>query len=122
MTVVYVENVFLLNWITDYLLLLTTARLAGAPLQRRRLAVCAALGGVYAVAVFVPGFQFLGHAIGKAAAGIGMTLLAYWPFRRPWRLMALFFCSAEPWPAWCWAFHWLPAPPGRCWGISTIPR
>ena len=91
MTVVYVENVFLLNWITDYLLLLTTARLAGAPLQRRRLAVCAALGGVYAVAVFVPGLEFLGHAIGKAAAGIGMTLLAYWPFRRPWRLMALFF-------------------------------
>lgn len=38
MTVVYLDRVVLLNLAVDYLLLLATARLAGLPLRRRRLA------------------------------------------------------------------------------------
>ena len=34
MTVVYLDRVLLLNLLVDYLLLLTTARLAGIPLRR----------------------------------------------------------------------------------------
>lgn len=44
MTVVYLDRVLLLNLLVDYLLLLTTARLAGIPLRRGRLALCAAGG------------------------------------------------------------------------------
>ena len=52
-TVVYVDRVFLLNLAVDYLLLMTTATLAGTPLRRLRFGICAALGGIYAVCVFL---------------------------------------------------------------------
>ena len=54
-TVVYLDRVVLLNLAVDYLLLLATARLAGLPLRRGRLALAAALGALYAAAVFLPG-------------------------------------------------------------------
>ena len=55
MTVVYWDRVVVLNGIVDYLLLLSAAWLSGLPLRRRRLALWAALGGLYAGAVFLPG-------------------------------------------------------------------
>lgn len=61
MTVVYLDRVVLLNLAVDYLLLLATARLAGLPLRRRRLGLCAALGAAYAAAVFLPGCRELAH-------------------------------------------------------------
>ena len=45
MTVVYLDRVFLLNSVVDYLLFLCAARLCGFPLHRRRLIFCAVLGG-----------------------------------------------------------------------------
>ena len=36
LTVVYVDSVFVLNALMDYLLVLCAARLAGIPLRRRR--------------------------------------------------------------------------------------
>ena len=42
MTVVYVDTLFLLNGLVDYLLLLAAARLAGEPLRRLRFALGAA--------------------------------------------------------------------------------
>ena len=45
MTVIYVDTLFLLNALVDYLLLLCSARLAGEPLRRLRFALGAALGG-----------------------------------------------------------------------------
>ena len=38
MTVIYVDTLFLLNTMVDYLLLLASARLAGEPLARLRFA------------------------------------------------------------------------------------
>ena len=61
MTVVYLDRVVLLNLAVDYLLLLATARLAGLPLRRGRLALAAALGALYAAAVFLPGCRMLAH-------------------------------------------------------------
>ena len=90
MTVIYIDRVFLLNALADYLLLLTAERLAGVPLRRKRLAVCAVLGGVYAVAVFLPGCGILAHPVCKIASGTGLSLLAYWPQPRRLRLTALF--------------------------------
>ena len=77
MTVVYLDSVFVFNALLDYLLLLATARLAGLPLRRGRYALCGALGGGYAVAVFLPGLSFLAAAPGKAAAGLALAWLAF---------------------------------------------
>ena len=54
-TVIYVDSVFILNSSMDYLLCLVTGRLAGIPLKRKRYLLASLLGGVYAVAVFLPG-------------------------------------------------------------------
>lgn len=66
--VVYLDRVFLLNLLVDYLLLLSAAQLSGRTLSRLRLLLCAAGGGLYAVATFLPGCGFLR---GRCAAGGG---------------------------------------------------
>ena len=91
MPVIYIDCVFLLNLAIDYLLLLCTARLAGAPLQRLRLALCSALGALYSVLVFLPWGSRLADMPIKIAVGILMACLAFRPVARCWRLVALFF-------------------------------
>lgn len=90
MTVVYIDKVFLLNLLIDYILLLTTARIAGMPLQRMRLLLCAAGGSFYVSAAFLPGCGLLMHPLLRIAVGVVMALSAYWPLHRPWRMTSLF--------------------------------
>lgn len=90
MTVVYVDSVFCLNTLMDYLLLRCTARLAGVPPRRWRLLLAAALGGGYAVAVFLPGCGFLSALPVKLAAGAALALTAFGAERRLLRLTLLF--------------------------------
>ncbi len=77
MTVIYVDTLFLLNALVDYLLLLAAARLAGERLCRLRFALGAALGGLYAVAIFLPGLEFLARLPCRMAAAALMLLAAY---------------------------------------------
>ena len=92
MTVVYIDQVFLLNTIVDYLLLLAGARLAGTPLRRLRFLLCAGLGGLYAAAVFFDGFgPVLAHPIGKILSGVAISWIAYAKEPRSWRIVCLFF-------------------------------
>ncbi|WP_295581014.1 sigma-E processing peptidase SpoIIGA [uncultured Oscillibacter sp.] len=91
MTVVYIDSVFFLNGIMDYLLVLATARLAGIPLRRRRYLLAALAGGLYAAAVFLPGLEFLAAGPAKAAAGVLLALLAFGGEARLLRLTLLLF-------------------------------
>lgn len=90
-TVVYIDSVFVLNTVMDYLLCLVTARLAGIPLRRLRYALAALAGGAYAAAVFLPGCSFLAAGPAKLAAGILMALIAYGGEERLARLTLLLF-------------------------------
>lgn len=90
MTVVYIDEVFLLNAVIDYLLLLSAAKLAGEPLYRGRMALGAVLGGLYAAGVFLPGLGFLSHPACKAAAAVGMCLLAFGSSRLLLRVSLVF--------------------------------
>lgn len=94
MTVVYLDSVFLFNALLDYLLVLAAARLAGIPLRRGRYALTGLLGGAYAVAVFLPGLDWLAAAPVKGAAGILLALTAFGGERRFWRLTLLAFAVA----------------------------
>lgn len=91
MTVIYVDTLFLLNALVDYLLLLCSARLAGEPLKRLRFALGAALGGGYAVAIFLPGLGFLEHPLCRLAAAALMVLAAFGGSRRLGRQTVIFF-------------------------------
>ena len=90
MTVIYVDTLFFLNTLVDYLLLLAAARLAGEPLRRWRFALGAALGGLYAVAIFLPGLGFLSHPVCRVASVVLMMLVSYGGSRRLLRQGVLF--------------------------------
>lgn len=91
MTVIYIDRVFALNLVLDYMLLLICARLAGTPLRRLRFLLCAAGGAFYAAAVFLPGCAALNGPVFRLLAGLAMSLAAFWCEVRRWRLTALFF-------------------------------
>ena len=90
MTVIYVDTLFLLNAMVDYLLLLAAARLAGEPLARLRFLLGAVLGGLYAVAIFLPGLSFLARPPCRLAAAVLMVLAAFWKSRRLLRQVVIF--------------------------------
>lgn len=91
MTVVYADSVFFLNTLMDYLLFLSTARLAGIPLRRWRYGLAALLGGVYAVVCFLPQMCFLTQTPVKAAVGILLALISFGGEERLLRLTVLLF-------------------------------
>ena len=63
MTVVYLDEVFLLNFVVDYLLLLAAGRLAGEILRRGRLALGPAGGAAGGGGVSRRGLGFLDHPV-----------------------------------------------------------
>ena len=91
MRTVYLDELFLLNLVVDYLLLLAAGRLAGEVLRRPRLALGAALGAGYAAGAVLPGGGFLLHPLCKLGAGVLMVLLAYGHSRRLLRTGLTFF-------------------------------
>lgn len=91
MTVVYIDSLFLLNLVVNYLLLLAAARLAGEVICRPRLGLGAGLGALYAALVFFPGMGFLLHPLCKLGAAVIMLLCAFGGSRRLLRLTLVFF-------------------------------
>ena len=91
MTVVYIDEVFALNAVMDYLLLLSSARLAGEELRRGRMILGAVLGGLYAAAFLLPGWGYLGHPLCKLAMGVALPLAAFGGSKRLLRVSLIFF-------------------------------
>lgn len=91
MTVVYIDSLFLLNLVVNYLLLLSAARLAGEIIRRPRLGLGAGLGALYAALVFFPGMGFLLHPLCKLGAAVVMLLCAFGGSRRLLRVTLIFF-------------------------------
>ena len=78
MKTVYADDMFVLNLIVDYFILLATAKLWALPLRRKRFLAAAALGALYAVLLLWPRFRpLLATPSAKLGLGLLMTLLAY---------------------------------------------
>ena len=105
MTVVYVDLLWLLNFVANHLLLLGAGRLAGAGLRRWRIALGAALGALYAVALFLPGMGWLSTLPCKVA--VVMVLCAYGGEVRLWRVLGLFFAASAALAGAVLGFEWL---------------
>lgn len=90
MRVLYVDTLFLLNALVDYLLLLAAARLSGEPLRRLRFGMGAVLGGIYAAGTLFPGLAFLRHPLCRGASCLLMLVTAYGGSRRLLRQGVLF--------------------------------
>ncbi len=91
---VYLDTLFLLNTLMDYLLLLAAARLAGEQLRRGRMGIGALLGGVYAGAAVLPGFGFLSRPIWQLGCALVMVLVGLGASRRLLRQTVIFFALA----------------------------
>ena len=100
---IYVDSLFALNLIADYLLLLTGARVSGAVLHRWRIALASALGAAYAVASVVPEWGILTNPAAKIALGVGMCLISYGSERRFWRCTGVFFAVSALFGGAVWA-------------------
>lgn len=74
---VYLDSLFVLNLIIDYLLLLVTAKVLGEGFGRLRLFLGAAVGALQAALVFLPGLQWLLHPACKLAGGALMVVAAF---------------------------------------------
>ena len=94
--VVYIDSVFLLNLIINYLLLLVAARIAGVGARRLRVLCGAIIGGLYAAAVWLPGMEAIGSLWGKAIAAALMVLAAYAGYvrKRLGRLLCVFVAAS----------------------------
>lgn len=89
---VYLDTLFLLNFLICYLLLLVTAKVGGEPAGRLRMAVGGAVGALFAAVVFLPGWEWMLHPACKIGAAALMLLIAFGGSRHLLKLGLLFFC------------------------------
>lgn len=94
MTTVYIDLVFLLNLIADYLLLLAGGRMSGSVLRRGRIALGAAGGALYSCLLFLPGTRWLAAWPCKLCCGVVMVLIAYGGSRQLLRTGVMFFAAS----------------------------
>lgn len=92
MKTVYVEDMFLLNFIINYFIILATAKLCALPLKRGRFAIAAALGAAYSVLTLLPALSFLATVPMKLALGVLMTLIAFGNAKHILRPFIAFMC------------------------------
>ena len=75
--VVYIDELFFLNLVINYLLLLASAMLCGTYIKRLRLFAGAAAGAVYACFVFFPELHLCYTLLAKTVFSAFMSLIAY---------------------------------------------
>ena len=74
---VYLDQLWLINFFVDYLLLRVSGSFAGSPLRWKRVFASALLGGIYGVVCVLPGFSILGRSIYSAIMSVMMCGLAF---------------------------------------------
>ncbi len=88
--VIYLDELCLLNFLIDLLLLYATARLGGHRARPGRLCLAAGVGAAYAAASLLPGWGWLPATAVKLAAAALMCLLAFGGEGRLLRCTVLF--------------------------------
>lgn len=77
MKTVYVDEMFLLNLIINYFIVLATAKLCALPLKRLRFAFAAASGALYSILLLFEPLSFLASPVMKLVLGFVMTVIAF---------------------------------------------
>ena len=74
---VYIDGVFLLNSLVDFLLVLGASRLHKMPVKIYRAIGAGVFGGLYAAACLLPGFHFLGNILWRIVSLVAISIIAY---------------------------------------------
>lgn len=91
MPTVYIDILFLVNFIIDYFLLLAASSVRRLKINRLRLLLASLFGGFYSCFAFFPPLSPMYSVIGKIAASAVMTLIAF-PVRNAKNLFFNFAC------------------------------
>ncbi len=102
MEIIYVDSLFCLNVLADYLLCLVSARACGLYLRRMRYFMAALIGAAYSVCVFLPGMAFLMTAAGKLACLLLMGLIAFGGEKHPFRCTLVFLAVSAGFAGMAW--------------------
>jgi stage II sporulation protein GA (sporulation sigma-E factor processing peptidase) len=89
--VVYVDVLFIINLLIDYIALLVSAKICAVPTPRLRLLAAAAFGALFAVVTVLPFGAVLANPLIKIGAGAVMVLMAFVGKPRLLRLTLVFF-------------------------------
>ena len=91
MEVIYLDQLFAVNFLVDYCIVLAAARASNVPLRRGRYVLAALAGAGYAALTVLPGLEWASLAPVKLACGGAMALIAFGGETRFWRCAAVFF-------------------------------
>lgn len=87
---VYVDLIFLLNVLVDFLLLLGTNRLSGFPTDWKRIIAASLLGGIYGSICLVPPFWFLANTLWRLVFLALIAVTAFGWNRSVWKRSGVF--------------------------------
>ena len=90
MNIIYVDILFLVNFICDYILLLCTARISGAVIRRIPIIISASLGGLYACISYIPTLSWLGHPLMKCGCSLLLCIISFGKEKQLLRCTILF--------------------------------
>ncbi len=90
METIYLDELFLLNLVIDYFLLLGTAKICSLPFRRRRFLAGSALGALWCCLSLIPSLAWLDAPVMRPGRAAAMTLTAFGKERRIWRCLAAF--------------------------------
>jgi stage II sporulation protein GA (sporulation sigma-E factor processing peptidase) len=90
METIYIDSLFFINLIINYLIILATGKICALPLKRIRYALSAGLGAVYSVLVILPSMGFLASVPMKLSLAGFMVLAAFGGERKIFRSAVVF--------------------------------
>ena len=77
MNIIYLDTLFFVNFICDYLLLLCSARICGSEIRRFHIIIASCIGGIYACLCTFPWAVWLLHPLVKCACSVLICILAF---------------------------------------------
>ena len=92
MNIIYLDTLFLVNFICDYILLLCTARVGGTVIRRTPILLSAILGGVYACLCCLPHCTWMNHPLVKCAGSLLLCLISFGSEHHLYRCAVIFLC------------------------------
>lgn len=92
--VVYIDVLFLVNFLINYLMLFATGKLNGAFVSRPKLLLSAASGALYCCVVFFVELSGVVAVVMKIAAGAAMVMLSF-EWRKKFLRLFLSFCGVS---------------------------
>lgn len=94
MRTVYLDELFCLNLVIDYFLLLAAAKICAVPFRRVRYLISACFGGIWSALSLLPACAFLRTPVMHPVLAVAMTLIAFGGERRLWRCLMAFLGSS----------------------------